>query len=187
MRVTWTFANFITIVRILAVPFFISVVLYYSPQKDYIRWMALAIFFFAVLTDVIDGYIARRQHQRSQAGAVLDPLADKLLLMSAFISLYKVGVGFSVIRLPMWLVVAVISRDTILLLGSMLLYLLKGRLDILPTIWGKATTFFQTVIVFGILLQWQFTEIFWYVTLILTVISGIDYIRKGLKELNNGL
>ncbi len=78
-----TFANKITICRILAVPFFIATVLYYSPQRDHLRYAALGIFLFAVISDVIDGYIARTRHQKTRAGAILDPLADKLLLISA--------------------------------------------------------------------------------------------------------
>ena len=137
-----TFANKITIGRILAVPFFIATVLYYSPQRDHLRYVALAIFLFAVISDVIDGYIARTRHQKTQAGAILDPLADKLLLISAFICLYKIGTHFPQDRFPIWFIVTVISRDAILLMGSMILYILHGDLSIEATRWGKVTTFF---------------------------------------------
>src|SRR3989338_2065947 len=109
-----TFANKITIVRIVAVPFFIATVLYYSPEENYLRYVALGIFLFAVISDVIDGYIARTRDQKTRAGAILDPLADKLLLISAFICLYKIGIQLGEIHFPVWFVVAVISRDVIL-------------------------------------------------------------------------
>ena len=80
-----TFANKITVCRIVAVPFLIATVLYYTPQNDYLRLVALGIFLFAVISDAVDGYVARHYRQRTKAGAVLDPVADKLLLISAFI------------------------------------------------------------------------------------------------------
>ena len=179
-----TFANKITIVRIVVMPFFIAVVLYYSPERDYLRYVALGLFSFAVISDVIDGYIARTRNQRTLAGAILDPLADKILLMSAFICLYKVGISFSIVQFPMWLVVAVISRDAILLLGSMIIYLVHGNLKIQPSIWGKVTAFFQVSCIWGVLVQWPYIDFFWPATAIFTVISGIDYIRNGIKVLN---
>lgn len=181
-----TVANKITICRIVVVPFFIAVVLYYSPQKDYLRFVALILFIFASVSDLIDGYVARTQHQKTMAGAMLDPLADKLLLISAFICLYKVGILFSVVKFPVWLVVGVISRDVILLIGAMLIYVKHGGLIIEPTKIGKVCTFFQSVAVIGILLQWSFSIGVWYITITLTAVSAIDYIRKGMKILNDG-
>lgn len=181
-----TFANKLTICRVLAVPFFIATVLYYSPDQDYLRFVAMGIFLFAVVLDILDGYVARRFHQKTKAGAILDPLADKILLISAYICLYKVGVLFGTVRFPIWLVVAVISRDVVLLLGSMVIRLVNGDIAIHPTAWGKMTVFFQVLAVFGVLLQRRFFSVFWYVILALVVVSGVDYIRKGVKELNNG-
>lgn len=183
-----TFANKITICRIVLVPFFIAVLLYYSPDRDYLRFAALGIFLFAVVSDVIDGYIARTRHQKTKAGAILDPLADKLLLISAFLCLYKIGVYFETVRFPIWLVVAVISRDVILLLGATIIFIVKGGdLIVDPTRWGKGTTFFQILSVLGVLGQWPFplTWPIWAMTLVLTVISGVDYIRHGIKILNH--
>ena len=179
-----SFANKVTIVRILAIPLFIATILYYSPQKDYLRFAALSIFLLAVITDIIDGYIARTHHQKTMAGSMLDPLADKLLLISAFICLYKIDGLLGAIKFPLWLVLAVISRDVILLLGSMIIYLVQGHLSIVPTRWGKATTFFQILCIFGILLQIPISFILWYLTVALTLISGVGYIKKGIKVLN---
>lgn len=180
-----TFANKITVVRIVLVPFFISTVLYYSPQKEYLRFVALGIFMFAVISDIIDGYIARTRHQKTRAGAILDPLADKILLISAFICLYKVSVLFEIVRFPVWFVVAMISRDAVLILGSMIIYIVRGEIKIEPTLWGKASTFFQIFSVIGILLQWTFSPLIWCAAILLAAVSGIDYIRTGIKVLNS--
>jgi cardiolipin synthase (CMP-forming) len=181
-----TFANKITIVRIVAVPFFISAALYYSAEREYLRFVVLGIFLFAVISDVIDGYIARTRDQKTKAGAILDPLADKLLLISAFSCLGGIGAAYPPAQFPVWLIVAVISRDVVLLLGSMLIYIMNGDLLISPTIWGKASTFFQVSAVLGLLLHWDFAPVLWYATLILAVVSGVDYIRRGIKVLNVG-
>lgn len=181
---TLSFANKITLLRILAIPFFIETIVYYVPGRDYLRYAALGIFSFAVISDIIDGYIARVRHQKTKAGAILDPLADKLLLISAFICLYKVGGLLGAIKFPLWVVLTVISRDVILLLGSMIIYLVQGYLTIEPTRWGKATTFFQILCIFGVLLQWSFSFFIWGGTVVLTVISGLGYIGRGIKVLN---
>ena len=138
-----TFANKVTVGRILIVPFFIATVMYISPQQ-YFRWLALALFVVAVVSDVIDGYIARTRGQKTKAGAILDPLADKILLISAFICLYIKRGAFPDIHFPLWFVVAIISRDIMLL----------------------------------------FTFVFWYVALVATFVSGVIYIKEGIKTLN---
>ncbi len=179
-----TFANKITVGRILAVPFFIASALYYLPERDWLRYVALGIFLFAVISDVIDGYIARTRNQKTPAGAILDPLADKILLISAFLCSYKMGVYFESVLFPMWLVLAVISRDVILIMGAMIIHLVRGKLYVDPSRWGKATTFFQVVCILGFLLQWELSIWAWPVTVVLTVISGIGYIKEGIKVLN---
>ena len=181
-----TLANRLTIGRLLLVPFFIVAVLYYSPHKDYLRFTALGIFMAAVILDVLDGYVARKFGQETKAGEILDPLADKILLISAYICIYKISVLFDVVRFPIWLVVAVISRDVILLIGFTVIRLFNAHISINPTIWGKMTVFFQVVAVAGILMQWPVFSLSWYIILVLVIISGIDYILKGVKVLNSG-
>jgi cardiolipin synthase (CMP-forming) len=180
-----TFANKITIVRLFVVPFFISTMLSYSPSQEYLRYIALWIFLFAVITDVIDGYVARTRHEKTKAGAILDPLADKFLLISAFFCLYKISIDFHTISFPVWLVVFVISRDLILLLGALIIYIVRGDLNLEPTLWGKASTFFQIICVLVMLLQWPVNIYLWVVTLFFTLTSGADYIYKGIKIINN--
>lgn len=181
-----TLASKITVCRILIVPVFIATVLYYSPDQDYLRFAALGVFALALALDILDGYLARRLHQETRAGALLDPLADKILLISAYICLYKVGILFDAVRFPIWLVVAVISRDVILLLGFMVIRLNNGEIAIKPTGGGKMTVFFEAMGVIGILLQWPWSPLIWPVVMVFVVVSGIDYIYKGIKILNNG-
>jgi len=179
-----SFANKVTVGRILIVPFFTATALYYVPERDYLRFVALGIFLVAMISDVIDGYIARTRQQKTKAGAILDPLADKFLLISAFLCLYKVGVFLGTVQFPLWVVLTVISRDIILLLGAMIIYMIHGRLDIVPTKWGKTATFLQVLCVVGVFLQWDFSPVIWYGTVVFTVISGLGYIRNGIKVLN---
>ncbi len=179
-----TFANKVTVGRILLVPFFIATVLHLSSERPYLRWVALGLFLTAVISDIIDGYIARTRHQKTRAGAILDPLADKLLLISAFICLYTERAQFTEISFPLWFVVAIISRDVILLIGAMLIQFTTGRLEIEANRSGKLTAFFQIVCVLGVLLQLKFTFVFWYIALAATVISGVIYIKEGIKIIN---
>jgi phosphatidylglycerophosphate synthase len=102
-------------------------------------------------------------------------------LISAFVCLYKVGVDFPVVRFPMWLVVGVISRDMILLIGSVVVRLVQGSLEIDPTMSGKATTFLEGVCVAAMLLQFQQVSILWIITMIFAMYSCMDYLRRGLK------
>ncbi|MDD5155851.1 MAG: CDP-alcohol phosphatidyltransferase family protein [Candidatus Omnitrophica bacterium] len=175
------FANKISTFRILSVPFFIASLVYYSPERDYLRTAALLIFLLGVISDAVDGYIARKSKQQSKAGLVLDPLGDKLLLMSAFICLSFVG-GFS-LKFPLWVTLIVISRDMIILLGTLVIYMVKQHIDIHPTRWGKLTTTFQMLAVIAVLLQFRLAYIFWWLAVFFTLVSGTDYVMRGFKTL----
>ncbi len=178
-----SFANKVTICRILAVPVFI-LALAYSSQRQYFREIAIGVFLLAVISDVVDGYIARRWYQKTTAGAILDPLADKLLLISAFVCLFILGKTFGEVYFPLWFVLIVISRDVILLVGSLIIYQVHGQLEISPTKWGKTTAFFQILCILGVLFQIEISQVVWYLTVVLTFISGVGYLRKGIKVLN---
>jgi len=177
------FANKISTFRILTVPFFIASLIYYTPTRDYLRFIALFIFILGVISDAVDGYIARKAKLKSKAGLVLDPLGDKLLLISAFICLYLINEFPSGIRFPLWVTLVVVSRDAIILLGALVIYMVKQNIDIYPTRWGKLTTTFQMLSVIFVFLQFKIAFIFWWAAVIFTVISGIDYVRRGFKTL----
>lgn len=175
------FANKISTFRILIVPFFIATLIYYSPDRDYLRFLALVIFILGVISDAVDGYIARKSKQQSKAGLVLDPLGDKLLLMSAFIvlsPLSKLSLQF-----PLWVTLIVISRDTIILLGTIVIYIVKQNIDVYPTRCGKLTTALQMLSVIVVLMQFKFAYIVWWPAVIFTIISGAGYIKRGFRIL----
>ena len=175
------FANKISTFRILSVPFFIASLIYYSASRDYLRIVALIIFLLGVISDAVDGYIARKSRQQSKAGLVLDPLGDKLLLMSAFICL-SLDREFQ-LKFPLWVTLIVISRDMIIMLGTVVIYMVKQRIDIYPTRWGKLTTTFQMLAVIAVLLQFGPAYIFWWLAVFFTLISGADYVMRGFKTL----
>lgn len=177
-------ANKISILRILLVPFFVWTVVYYSPQHDYMRFLALAIFGLAVLSDAVDGYLARVLKQRTTLGTFLDPLADKLLLITAFISLSVINGLPPSIKLPPWVTIIVVSRDIIIVLGAVVIFLVSGGIKISPSPLGKATTFFQMATIISVLLQYPRSNYIWTAAVALTVLSAIDYIIRGAKLLN---
>src|SRR3989338_3083981 len=111
-------ANKISIVRILLIPFFMAAIIYYSPDKDFLRFVALGIYILGVISDALDGYIARTKSQKTVLGSYIDPIADKLLLVSAFICLSIQNSFPKDYSLPPWVVLTVVSRDAIIVLGS---------------------------------------------------------------------
>ncbi|MGH7255769.1 MAG: CDP-alcohol phosphatidyltransferase family protein, partial [Nitrospirales bacterium] len=125
--------NSLTVLRILLIPVFISFLVY--EQYEY----ALVVLLVAGLTDGLDGTIARVANQRTRLGAYLDPLADKLLLTSGFITLATLHL------VPLWVAILVVSRDLILMAGTLLAKLTESRVDISPTMLGKGTTLFQLI------------------------------------------
>jgi len=178
-------ANKITLFRILLIPFFISSLLYYTDTKPYLRLVAFTIFAIAAFTDAIDGGIARSRNQITELGTVLDPIADKLLISSAFISLSAIKSVPPELRMPAGIVLAVITRDMIIVLGSIVIYFLKGNITIKPSWLGKVTTFFQMLAILMMLAVFRYNKFFVYPAVFFTVLSGIDYIWRGSKQLND--
>ncbi|MFH1062452.1 MAG: CDP-diacylglycerol--glycerol-3-phosphate 3-phosphatidyltransferase [Candidatus Omnitrophota bacterium] len=177
-------ANWISIFRIILIPFFVGSIIYCSPERDYLRFVAVGIFFTAAISDIIDGYIAKTRNMRTRLGSFLDPMADKLLLIASFIVLAFAQSGSFEIRVPIWVLILIISRDIILALGSLLIHVITNNLKIEPSYWGKLTTFFQMATVICILVQFKYSFIFWDIAAIITVGSGLDYIYKSNKLLS---
>lgn len=178
------FANKITIFRILLIPFFIASILYYGEARPYLRFVALAIFTIATLSDAIDGGIARSRSQITDLGIILDPIADKLLIVSAFISLSIIKSIPEDLRIPAWAVLTVITRDIIIVLGFAIIYFLKGHAAIKPSWLGKVTTFFQMIAILAILAVFKYNKFFIYPAVFFTILSGIDYIWRGSRQLS---
>ncbi|MDD5427998.1 MAG: CDP-alcohol phosphatidyltransferase family protein [Candidatus Omnitrophica bacterium] len=168
-------ANKITIVRIVLIPFFVAAIVYARLE------IALSIFIVAVLSDGADGFIARALKQKTALGTILDPVADKLLLLSAYICL---SVSASIpqgLRLPPYVPIIVISRDVIIVLGSIMVYVVTNNLKVAPSAVGKATTFFQMMTIVSILLQFKYSFVVWNIAVLFTIISGVDYVIKGSR------
>jgi CDP-diacylglycerol--glycerol-3-phosphate 3-phosphatidyltransferase len=182
-----TLANKITVARIMAVPVFIALMLSYEPGREHLRWIALGVYILAEVSDVVDGYIARHFRQKTKAGSILDPLADKFLFISVLLCLYHSGIQAAwAVQLPLWLVVAFVARDIILVLGSLLLQIHLGMFEVKPNIWGKLTAFFQVLSVIAVFIQLPLALWMWWAALAATVVSGLIYIQEGIKRLNDG-
>lgn len=170
-------ANWLTVLRILVVPVFVSLLVYGRPGP------ALGVFVAAALTDLLDGWVARRQHRQSRLGAFLDPVADKFLLASAFVMLTYLKV------LPFWIAAVVITRDAILVVGTVLIAVLGSRIHPRPTLAGKAATVFQILTVLtGMLGRWYpvpvlASTVLWLAAAF-TVVSGLQYLIQGMRFLH---
>lgn len=171
-------ANRITVTRIILTPLFIAAVVY--GRMD----IALILFAVAVISDGLDGFVARAMRQKTMLGTILDPVADKILLISAFICLTMIKSVPQDLRLPPYVLILVISRDAIIVLGSVLIHVVRGDVKIEPSFWGKFTTFFQMMTVVSILVQFKYSYYVWNIAAILTVVSGFDYMLKGSRTLN---
>ncbi|HZN54877.1 MAG TPA: CDP-alcohol phosphatidyltransferase family protein [Candidatus Polarisedimenticolaceae bacterium] len=181
-----TLANQLTFLRLVAVPFFILAVL------EARFGLALGIFIAAGVTDLLDGFIARVFRQRTALGAYLDPAADKLLLMSGFILLTRYPNLFQGIpmtcRIPVGLTILVISRDVLIVVIAMLLYLAYGQKRFQPSIWGKITTGTELVTV-GLILLFNhlrrphpIVDVAIRATLAAILFSGFHYLWRTVRQ-----
>ncbi|MDD5450073.1 MAG: CDP-diacylglycerol--glycerol-3-phosphate 3-phosphatidyltransferase [Candidatus Omnitrophica bacterium] len=178
------YANKISIARILLIPFFIGSIVYYRNEGSVASYLPLFIFFIAVISDALDGFIARRFNQKTELGAILDPIADKLLIITAFVCLSFSKSIPANLKLPAWLPITVISRDIIIVLGTVLVHMIKGSVMITPSILGKVTTFLQMSTILSVLLKFPYSPIIWNLAGFSTLISGIDYVIRGSRLLN---
>ena len=175
-----TLANQLTILRIAFIPVIIILLVYHS-----IGW-ALIVFFAAGLTDGLDGIIARNFGQKTSVGAILDPIADKLLMSSSIVVLSLEQMGFAN-PIPVWLVLLVIFRDVFILLGGLAFILTHGFRVFPPTRCGKASTGVQLLTLFAVLVyNWlgivePALYFLFILTGLLTVVSGLQYLTMGRK------
>src|SRR3989338_1068566 len=181
-----TLANKITIGRIFLVPVFIALMLYYRPDRDALRWVAFGMFTVGVISDGLDGFLARRRGQRTPLGSLLDPLADKLLMTASFLTLALSSTWPVEYRIPPWVAIPVISRDVVLALGCLVIHVMTGKLTIQPTWAGKWTAASQMASIIAVLLLWPrpVLRVFWGIAVALTGISMIGYLRLGNRWLS---
>jgi cardiolipin synthase len=173
-------ANQLTLLRMLLIPAFVILVVY-----GHLGW-ALIVFVAAGLTDGLDGLIARMSDQKSSLGAWLDPMADKLLLVTTFVVLTLPGLGLAN-RLPIWLTVLIISRDVVIILTVAIVNLAIGRRTFRPSVFGKlATATYILTAVSAILLNYLryhsvIVDLFVWASLAITLISSFHYIWHAAR------
>ena len=184
-----TTANKITILRILLIPFFVVELVYYIQTGNEVhRLLAILSFAVTAILDGVDGYIARLYNQKSELGAILDPLADKLLLVSAIVTL-SFNHGTQIGQIPLWLTGTIIGRDLLLLAGIAVIRLTVGKVVVRPRVIGKIATVFQMIVVVWILLEWdRDLDPRWIKVWLLgagacTGLSGLLYVWDGVKQL----
>ncbi|GBE06157.1 MAG TPA: CDP-alcohol phosphatidyltransferase family protein [Nitrospirae bacterium] len=170
--------NILTITRILFLPFFAASLIYgiYS--------YALILFIAASVTDGLDGYIARKHNLATKLGGILDPVADKFLILTSFIIMSMYGM------IPKWLTIIVISRDLIVVTGCLIIYFVTHDLKIEPTILGKTAIALESVLIGLVLLSVNlsgqtFGQIWFLLTVaIVTAVSGVQYVYRGVTTAN---
>lgn len=173
-------ANKLTLLRVVMIPVFLVVLLSDFIPQPYNRFWAAGIFIVASFTDFLDGYIARSQNMVTNFGKFMDPLADKLLVAAALISMVEIG------DISAWVVIVIISREFII--TGFRLIALEAKIVIAASWWGKLKTVSQMVMIIfvlsGILEKGNvFSQGLIYLAVILTIISGFDYIVKNIKVL----
>ena len=177
--------NKLTVVRVLMIPFFVWFMLpSLGGEMAASKWIALAIFCIASLTDLLDGKIARKYNLVTNFGKFMDPLADKLLVGAAMICLVEMG------RLPAWIVIVIISREFII--SGFRLIASDNGIVIAARYWGKFKTVFQMAMIIVLIAAFEGSvfavveQILIWVSLILTIVSLVDYIRKNKEVLTQG-
>ncbi|MFO8240582.1 MAG: CDP-alcohol phosphatidyltransferase family protein [Dissulfuribacterales bacterium] len=171
--------NLLTLIRIILTPLLVILLI----NSKFLE--ALIVFTIAGITDGLDGLIARCMRQKTRIGAILDPIADKLLLTSAYVTLAVIGF------LPGWLAVTVISRDMIIVFGVLILFLFQGGVEIHPSVLSKITTVTQLGTIFIVLADYnlvlfnQILPFLYIVTALITIISGLHYMYLGTQFLGS--
>ena len=195
-----TTANKITLTRILTIPVFVAMAIYYGRgvqqgrAEEWQRVAAILLFALAALSDGLDGYIARHYNQRTRLGLILDPIADKGLLLAGIITLTFSNWHY---EFPLWFPILVISRDVVIVSGALLLRYVNGEVTVHPSWFGKIATALQMFSIFAAMLQVNRPELpvdppfTWMDGLVVaagifTLISGIGYVIDGVRQLQAG-
>lgn len=176
-----TYANQLTILRMIFIPCFVLLLIYGHAK------VAMLVFILAGITDALDGLLARELGQKTSLGSFLDPMADKLLLTAAFVTLTLPSVPVAA-HLPIWLTVLTISRDLVIALSALIIHLQTGHTSFPPSFLGKCTTTAQLITVgvcllanFALDFAAAFLPIVVSLTLLLTILSGLHYFYRSVK------
>lgn len=198
-----TTANKITLTRIFLIPVFVMMAIYYgrsvtqSEPQEWMRLVTIMVFVTAAISDGIDGYIARKYNQRTQLGAILDPIADKGLMLAAILTFSFTDWGY---KLPVWFPVLVIARDILVIVGAVVMHMLTHQVKVKPSWAGKTATALTLTALSLIMLQvdWKITDVrisSWTRTLefldipvylagLATLISVVGYVIDGIRQLH---
>ena len=177
--------NKISIFRILLAPAIVACLVYYHPDRDWLRFLALGLFVVGIASDAVDGFLARVHRQQTELGTLLDPIADKSLILSALISCSVVHGLPAWMRIPAWFNLLVISRDVLIVAGTIVLFAMKGDWNVKPSWVGKSTTVAQMLVIPTLLLGSPpaVTQPLLLTAALLTVLSAISYVRTGIRLL----
>ena len=173
--------NKLTIARVIMIPFFVAFLMY-DLVGSAGKWVALAIFIIASLTDTLDGYLARKYHLVTNFGKFMDPLADKLLVCSAQICFTATG------QLAAWITIIIIAREFII--SGFRLIAADNGIVIAASYWGKFKTVSQMILIILMIMDLPYSafqmliQIFVVIAVVLTVVSLVDYIRKNKSVLS---
>ena len=178
-----TLANKITCFRLLLIPVFSGLVIAYTREHQWIRYSALGVYVLAGISDALDGFVARAYNQKTKLGAVLDPLADKLIINTAFVFL-AVNDQFAC-NVPYWFPAAILARDAMIVTGAYLINELYGPVRVRPRVSGKLTTVCQMSLIIAVLLEVDFADELLIATLVISAVSYVDYMYVGIRQVGN--
>ena len=181
-----TGATWITLFRILLIPVFVTFAIYYAKgvaagdREEWLRYAAIGSFAMAAVSDLIDGWVARRFRQESRLGRILDPIADKLLMVAAVLTL---ALSSWPAPLPLWFVVVLVSREVILLLGTFVVDHVAGRVEIEPHWTGKLATALQVATIGASMLNLA-AVVPWAAAMacVFTGVSAMLYVTEGIRQ-----
>ncbi|GAB60987.1 MAG: CDP-alcohol phosphatidyltransferase family protein [Candidatus Jettenia sp.] len=180
-----TLSNKISLSRIFFIPPLVFCITQVQHNSHY-RYACLFIMLVIGLSDMLDGYVARKRNEITKLGGYLDPVADKLVLMISCIILSSDRI-WPEPRFPNWIPTVIVCRDLLLMLGTMALLLVTGRMNCKPTILGKVSTCFQIIAIISVLIgnhvPLPALITIWWTTVVFTFISGLFYMYRGVKQL----
>ncbi|MDO8141945.1 MAG: CDP-alcohol phosphatidyltransferase family protein [Candidatus Brocadiales bacterium] len=180
-----TLSNKISLSRIFCIPPLVFCIKQVQHNDSY-RYACLFIMFIIGLSDMLDGYVARKRNEMTDLGRYLDPSADKLVLVISCIILSSDRI-WPEPRFPNWIPTVIVCRDLLLIFGTVALLLITGRVNCRPTMLGKASTFLQIIAVISVIVGNHVPipalTVIWWMTVAFTFASGLFYMYRGVKQL----
>jgi CDP-diacylglycerol--glycerol-3-phosphate 3-phosphatidyltransferase len=188
-----TLATKVTLLRFLGIPLFVLMMIYYTlglregVADERYRVAAMVTFLAVALTDALDGYLARSRGEITQLGKILDPLADKTLLLAAIIMLTRPSLPSLHPQIPVWFALAVISRDALLVIGAFVVHHLNSHVEVRPRLTGKLATVLQMATILWVLADAPARPFPWIAgaAAFFTIVSGGQYILDGIRQIEH--